>query len=448
MSTSTSRRVVITGLGLVSPLGNSVESFWNALVSGRSGVTYLQDLPADALPMAWGAEALDFTGKIDDFGILQKDQKRLIRKGIKVMCREIQMGVAAAQKALAAAGLKPGDYDPERTGVVFGSDYILTTPQEFIDGVRSCLGDERQFEFDKWASQGLPKVTPLWLLKYLPNMPASHIAIYNDLRGPSNSLTMREASGNLAIGEAHQLIARGSADTILAGATGTRVHPLRTVHVVLQEELATEGDDPSRVCRPFDRDRSGMVLGEGAGAIVLESLETAQRRGARILAEIVGGGSSAVMDGRGIANCQVATRNVLRQSLHSAQLTPDDVGHVHAHGLSTRRNDAAEAQAIDSVFGQRRRPVPVVAAKSFMGNPGAAGGVIELIASVLSMEHGRLFPVLNYETPDPECPVHVVRTEDTSPGDAFINVNITPQGQASAVVVSRYPAAKSPTALA
>ncbi len=184
MSTPTPRRVVITGLGLISPLGNTTESFWNALISGRSGVTAVQSLPGALLQMPWAAEAREFTGDIEDFGPLDKDQKRSIRKGIKVMCREIQMGVAAAQRALADAGLTAGTFDAERTGVVFGSDYILSGPDEFVDAIASCMDEAGQFEFGRWADQGIPKITPLWLLKYLPNMPASHIAIYNDLRGP------------------------------------------------------------------------------------------------------------------------------------------------------------------------------------------------------------------------------------------------------------------------
>jgi 3-oxoacyl-[acyl-carrier-protein] synthase II len=388
--------------------------------------------------MPWAAEAREFTGDIEDFGPLDKDQKRSIRKGIKVMCREIQMGVAAAQRALADAGLTPGSFDVDRTGVVFGSDYILSGPDEFVDAIASCMGSEGQFEFSRWADQGIPKITPLWLLKYLPNMPASHIAIYNDLRGPSNSLTMREASSNLAVGEASQIIARGAADTIVAGATGTRVHPLRTLHVVLQEEIACDGDDPRRACRPFDRHRTGMVLGEGAGAIVLESLETAQARGAKILGEVLGSGSSAAMDARGVGDLQTAMCGSLRQTLRNARLSPDSVSHVHAHGVATRRSDAAEAQAIHEVFSERRSPVPVVAAKSYVGNSGAACGVLELIASVLAIQHDRLFPVLNYETPDEQCPVHVVTSTDVPPGDVFVNLNVTPSGQASSIAVRRF----------
>ncbi len=438
MSTNTQRRVVITGLGLISPLGNTTETFWNALRTGTSGVRALEDLPAQLLKMPWAAEARDFTGHIDDFGTLEKTQKRSIRKGIKVMCREIQMGVASAQLALNDAGLKFGDYDVARTGVLFGSDYILSGPEEFIDAVTSCRDANKQFDYDQWAEQGIPKITPLWLLKYLPNMPASHIAIYNDLRGPSNSLTMREASANSAIGEATHLIARGSADKMIAGATGTRVHPLRTLHVVLQEEIATGGDDPTTACKPFDKNRSGMVLGEGAGAVVLESLESAQKRDATILGEITGSGSSAVMNAQGVGDLRQACAIAMRQALRNAQLAPEAVGHVHAHGVSTSRSDAEEAQAIAQVFGTRREPVPVTAAKSYLGNSGAACGVIELIASVLALEHRQLFPILNHTTADPDCPINVVASPDVAPGDSFVNINVTPLGQASALAVQRY----------
>ncbi|MHB8970210.1 MAG: beta-ketoacyl-[acyl-carrier-protein] synthase family protein [Pirellulaceae bacterium] len=438
MSTPTSRRVVITGLGLISPLGNTIESFWDSLMAGRSGIRAVHSLPGQLLRMPWAAEAREFTGDIEDFGPLDKDQKRSIRKGIKVMCREIQMGVAAAQRALADAGLAAGSFDVERTGVVFGSDYILSGPDEFVDAIASCQGPDGKFDFGQWAAQGIPKITPLWLLKYLPNMPASHIAIYNDMRGPSNSLTMREASSNLAVGEASQIIARGAADTIVAGATGTRVHPLRTLHVVLQEEIASGGDDPSRACRPFDQHRTGMVLGEGAGAMVLEALETAQARGAKILGEVLGSGSSAAMDAHGVGDLRAAMSSSLRQTLRNAGLFPAAVSHVHAHGVATRRSDAAEAQAIQEVFSDRRAPVPVVAAKSYVGNAGAACGVLELIASVLAFQHDRLFPVLNYETPDAQCPVHVVTSTEVPPGDVFVNLNVTPLGQASSLAVRRF----------
>lgn len=438
MASTAARRVVITGMGLISPLGNSREAAWESLATGRSGIGPLQCLPSQSLPMHCAGEARGFRGDIADFGRLEKEQVRTIRKGLKVMCREIQMGVAAAQLALQDAGLKPGGYDVDRTGAVYGSDYIMTGPEEFVEGVRSCLTPDEQFDFARWATEGMSKVTPLWLLKYLPNMPASHVAIYNDLRGPNNSITLREASSNLAVAEAYSTILRGHANIMIAGATGTRLHPLRTVHVALQEECAVGEGEPERMCRPFDLNRRGMVLGEGAGAIVVEELNAAQARGASIFAEIVGFGSSAAADPVGGGNIKQALENVARQALAKAQLTPDQLGHFHAHGLATRKGDEDEAAAIQAVFGARLQSLPVTAAKSYMGNLGAAGGLVELIASVLALYHGQLFPILNYETPDPRCPIHAVRSFGEDAGDSFLSVNVTPQGQASAVVVRRF----------
>jgi len=268
-------------------------------------------------------------------------------------------------------------------------------------------------------------------------MPASHIAIYNDLRGPNNSITLREASGNLAVAEAYSTITRGHADIMLAGATGTRIHPLRTVHVALYEELAKGDGAPETLSRPFDLDRQGMVIGEGAAAVVVEDAEAAQKRGATVLGEVVGFGSSAVMDRQGVGKPDTALKNVMRQALLKAGMEPDQLGHLHAHGLSKRKSDREEAAAIEAVFGDRKEPIPVTAAKSYMGNLGAGGGVVELIASVMALGRGQLFPILNYETPDPECPVSAVRSLDTPPGDSFLNVSVTPQGQASALLVRR-----------
>ena len=196
-------------------------------------------------------------------------------------------------------------------------------------------------------------MSPLWLLKYLPNMPASHLAIYNDLRGPNNSLTLREAAANVALGEAFQIILRGSADAMLAGATGTRLHCMKIVHSLQQEELACGDGDPARVSRPFDRDRTGMVLGEGAGAVMLEELGQAQARGATIYGEVLAAASSSVVARKLIARRQQAITNVLRAVLAAGQATPEQVGHLHAHGLSTRSCDVEEARAIHGVFGGR-----------------------------------------------------------------------------------------------
>jgi len=436
MPSTVTRRVVITGMGLISPLGSGKAAAWDSLAAGRSGIGPLRCLPAEELAIRCAGEVAGFSGDIADFGALAKEQVRTIRKGLKVMCREIQMGVAAAQLALQDARLKLGDYDVDRTGVVYGSDYIMSAPEEFTEGVRNCLGPDGQFDFARWAIDGMPKVTPLWLLKYLPNMPASHVAIYNDLRGPNNSITLREASALLAVAEAYCTIVRGHAEIMIAGATGTRLHALRTVHVALQEECATGDGAPETMCRPFDLHRTGMVLGEGAGAIVVEELETARARGADILAEIVGFGSSAAVHPTAGGDIRQAIQNVVCQALAKAGIEPGQLGHYHAHGLATRACDEQEAVAVEAVFGARNQPLPVTAAKSYMGNLGAAGGLVELIASVLALQHDALFPLLNYDTPDPRCPIRAARAGD-KPGDSFLKVSVTPQGQASAIAVRR-----------
>ncbi|MBN2290804.1 MAG: beta-ketoacyl-[acyl-carrier-protein] synthase family protein [Pirellulales bacterium] len=434
---SDKRRIVITGIGAICPLGSTSETIWEALSTHKSGVGPLTSMPQDSFPIKVAAEAEQFLGKIDDFGPLEKDQKKAIRKGLKVMCRECQMGVAAAQLALTDSGIMSTDFDPTRVGISYGSDYMLSLPDEFVEGVAKCIGEDGKFVFERWATEGMPQMSPLWLLKYLPNMPGSHLAIYNDLQGPNNSVTLREASANYCIGEAVNVMRRDRADVMLVGATGTRLHPMKTIHCVQQDELATEVDDPAKASRPFDRDRTGMVLGEGSGAIVLEELEAAQARGARILGEIVSTASSSAIEPGMIARRDIAIANVLRGALKHAEMSPDGIGHVHAHGLSTRSSDADEARAIDGVFGERADAVPVVAAKSYFGNLGAGSGMVELITSLLSQENGRLFPVLNYDTPDPECPVNAVTDDSMTPGDTFINVSVSPQGQASATLVAR-----------
>lgn len=435
------RRIVVTGMGLIGPLGSTKEALWTALAEGRSGVGTLlppAETNAASMPISFGAEARQFTGEIDDFGPLEKEQKKAIRKGLKVMCRECQMGVAAAQLALTDAGLKWGAANPDRSGISFGTDYMLSVPGEFSEGITRCLDQQGRFRFSHWGAEGMPKMSPLWLLKYLPNMPASHLAIYNDFRGPNNSLTMREAAANAALGEAYQIILRGHADLMLVGATGTRLHPMKLIHAVSQEEVYLGDGDPAQASRPFDRDRRGMVLGEGAGAVVLEELAHAQARGVTIYGEVIGAATSSVAGRRLVARRDRAVQNVLRATLRAAGTSVDGVGHLHAHGLSTRTGDTEEAQAIQAVFATRGTPLPVVTAKSNFGNLGAGGGMIELIASLLALQQGRLFPLLNYTTPDPECPVAVVRNGDIPAGTSFINLNVTPQGQAAAVIVRHF----------
>ena len=432
------RRVVITGMGQISPLGNSIESMWDHLSTGKSGVGILQSVPVENFTTDIGGECSDFDGSVNNFGSPDKLLKRNIKKALKLMCREIQVGVAASQLALENAGLVGTDKDPTRIGTMFGSDYIITSPGEYSAGIAECLSSAGDFDFEKWAEQGIPKVEPTWLLKYLPNMPASHVAIFNDLQGPSNSLTVREASSNIAIGESVTIIRRGTADIMVTGATGSRIHPLRTIHVCLQEQLADRnsaaaGGDARKACRPFDVDRSGMVMGEGAGVMILESLDSAEARGAKILGEVVGYGSSAVMLPEGTANYKTAISNAIVSAIEVAGVTADSIGHVHAHGLGGLRCDEEESAAIIDLLGD----TPVTAAKSYMGNLGAGSGMVEAISSVVAMQKDTLFPVLNCDSVDPKCKLNVV-TEKTKPGNSFINLNVTPQGQASATIIKRF----------
>ncbi|WP_345321310.1 beta-ketoacyl-[acyl-carrier-protein] synthase family protein [Novipirellula rosea] len=435
MDRTPSRRVVITGRGVVSPLGIESSAMLSALRAGKSGIGPFTQVPQGVLGVDHGAEATDFTGDISNYGPLDKPLQRTIRKGSKVMCREIEMGVAVAQLALHDAGLSEDKRDPERVGVVYGCDYIMSLPEEFSAGILKCMDDEGTFDFDKWGGEGRPQVNPLWLLKYLPNMPASHIAIYNNLRGPNNSITVREASGGAALGEAVSTIERGHADALIVGATGSRVHPLRTLHASLQEKLAADTEDPSKMSRPFDVSRDGSVVGEGAAAIMCESLEHAQARGATILGEVVGFSSSAVGSGAGEDFIRQAVRNVLKGALGKAD--PKSIGHIHAHGLGTVEGDRYEAEAIADVFGPPADQPPVTTAKGHFGNLGAGGSMVEIVASLDALG-GELFPILNCENLDPACPINACLDAGVPAGDEFISVNVTPQGQASAVRIRRF----------
>lgn len=434
MQSSQNRRVVITGIGVVTPLGNDPDQLIAALHEGQSGIKPLSRVPHDALSVNHGAEAWQFSGDIADYGPLDKQLKRAIKKGSKVMCREIEMGVAAAQLALNDSGLTEENRDPLRTGVVYGCDYIMSLPQEFIAGIAKCLDDEGQFDFSKWGQEGKPEVSPLWLLKYLPNMPASHIAIYNDLRGPNNSITLRESSAGAAMSEAFSTISRGHADVLVVGSTGSRIHLLRSVHTQLQESLAAERDEPETMSRPFNETRDGSVLGEGAGAMIFESLEHAQQRGATVLGEVMGYASSAVGPNAGDQNLKIAFENVLRGALGSED--PAKIGHIHAHGLGTVRSDAQEAAAIAEVFGEPLMQPPVTTAKGHLGNLGGGAGMVETIASLKALG-GKLFPIRNLDAPAADCPINAVINAQQDAGDQFINLNITPQGQATAVRIRR-----------
>ena len=435
-----SQRVVITGLGVVAPIGRDLDTLWENLSARRSGVTQLDCLPLESLPARFGGQAKCFTGDIGDFGPLEKNLQRSIKKNQKVMCREIEMGVAACQLALHHSGLgDPELRNPDRFGIVYGSDYILTRPEEYADGVTACLDANHDFDASKWPTIGRPQVNPLWLLKYLPNMPASHVAIYNDLRGPSNSLTIREASSGASIIEAVSAIRRGAADCMLAGATGSRLEPLRALHFIASEPLASQRENPLEMSRPYDITRDGTLIGEGAGAVVLESMERAIALGAKIWGEVIAGASSAVNSiSTERDNIRIAIGNVTKTLLERGTQAGVDFStgkwHIHGCGKSEVEGDASEAAGIRDALGDL--DAPVTAAKSYFGNLGAGCGAIEIVASCLAMDKGQLFPVLNTRNVDPKCPIRV-STGNEAPGDAFLQLAYSSQGQACGVLIRK-----------
>lgn len=421
MNRSSLPDVVITGIGVVAPLGIGREAFWKSIQQGRSGVTALSQFGASGL-------ASPFGGQVSNF-----DPKRYVRprKSLKVMSREIQFAFSAADLAWNDAGLAEAQVAPDRLGVVFGADMMYCELDDVVAAYRSCMVDG-QFDFSRWGTQALSQMHPLWMLKYLPNMAACHIGIAHDARGPTNTITLADVSSLLAVAEGVRVIQRGAADMMIVGGTSTRLHPTFLVsrNGAL---LSRRSDNPAAASRPFDRDRDGMVNGEGAAALILESRPHATRREARIWAHVLGWSSRFEATSAGRPTRGRAIRDSICEALDQAGLDPHQLGHVNANGLGTVPHDQVEAQAIRATLGD----VPVTAPKSFFGNLGAGTGAVELVASLLGLAEGEVPITLNYEHLDPECPVQVVhdRPQPSQHGTALV-LNQATTGQAAAVVVA------------
>lgn len=448
-ASETSRKVVITGMGTISPLGLTLSSLWNACRTGQSGVRPFKFSGQTPPPVRFAGQAVDFTGDIADFGEPVASLKKDIRKSLKLMSREIQMGVAAAERAIQDAGIEHQSLPPARVGVSFASDYIVTVPEEIAQGVASCMTDGK-FDFSRWVQDGKTKMTPIWQLKFLTNMATSHISILNCFHGVGNAITNREASIGAVIAEAVEIIKSGKVDVMVVGATGSLLHPYRMITAALNDRLADPENAPEAASRPFDRDRTGAVLAEGAGALILESVEHAQKRSAKIRAEVVGGSCRCSLarnrnqsrsdffdsdNKERLAESLYLSLNALFQK---TGVDPSTVGHLAAHGLGTAAMDAAEASAIRRFFGSRTDSLPVTTLKGHTGNPGAGGGALELIASVLALENDALYPILNNENDDPGCPIRPVRVYGETPGDSFVKLACQPFGQSSALLVRRF----------
>jgi 3-oxoacyl-[acyl-carrier-protein] synthase II len=363
------------------------------------------------------------------------DPKQFVqpRKTIKVMCPEIQSAFAAASMAMELSKLAKGDVDPERMGVVLGSEMLFGELEDMVEVFRHCMPNG-EFDFGMWGEFAFKDLFPLWMLKYLPNMAACHISIAYDARGPNNSIVEGGVSSLLAVNEAAAAIQRGHADIMLAGGSGS-IARFSCIPFRGWNQLSKWDGEPAGASRPFEARRSGIVLGEGAGALLLEAREHAEQRGAKILARIAGYSSRfeppgqpwASRTGRGITQS-------IEAALAAAKMRPTDIGHVNAHGESSIEQDRLEAQAIRAALGN----VPVIALKSNFGDLGAGSGAVELIGSVLALNHGRLPPTLNYDEADPACPVNVVHGSAwpiEKPAALALNQSTT--GQCAAMVIVR-----------
>lgn len=414
-----SNNVVVTGMGVVTPIGVGLQEYSEALLQGRSGIRIRSELKDFDGP-------LKLYSPIEDF-----DGKKWVRprKALKVMCRPIQFGFAAATMALEHAGIEPAMVNPDRMGTVFGSETFFADPQEVASVFRKCVS-EKNYVHDRWGEFAMREIQPLWMLKYLPNMVASHISIVADARGPSNSICQGAASSLLATIEGADLILRGVCDVVVVGGTGSQT-TLAGMLYRGQHLMSKRTDEPSKACRPFDLNRDGTVYGEGAGAMILESENHARARGVKPIAEIRDW----------TRNFNAPDANTLAHTLsmgiasmkNSGKLEPSRLSHVNAHGLASLESDRQEAQAIHDSLGD----VPVTAIKSYFGQLGPGAATIELIASLMAMDSNQIPATLNFETADENCPVNVATGSTSSDGSDVLKISLSEAGQIAALLLRK-----------
>ena len=379
-----SRRVVITGLGAVTPIGNSVSAYWSGLTEASNGVAPITLFDASRHACRFAAEVKDF----DPIGVLDpKEAKRWDR-----FC---QFGVVAAKEALAASGLEINDSNRQRIGVIIGS------------GVGGLLTMESQAHVLEGKGPG--RVSPFTVPMMIPNMATGLAAIALGAQGPSSAVATACAAGSNAIGDALRLLQQGHADVMICGGAESAITPLGVAGFASAKALSFRNDDPATASRPFDAERDGFVIGEGAGVLVLESLEHAQNRGAQILGEVVGYAmtcdahhiTSPIPGGTGGARA-------MSLAIADAGLEPSDIDYVNAHGTSTPANDSNETAAIKTALGDRAKEIPVSSTKSMTGHLLGGSGGIEAVAAVLALRHGIIPPTINHQNPDPACDLDVV----------------------------------------
>lgn len=388
------RRVVVTGMGCVTPVGHSVEEMWATLKRSGSGIGRTTIFDASNFPTKISAEVKNF-----DVSEVGEDPEHW-----KNQARHTRFAVGAAKQAVKDAGLEDGRLDPTRFGVYLGSG---EGPQDFNRFTKMMLAGMKNgngFDVAEFTRVGLEVLHPIAELEQEPNMPAGHMAALFNAQGPNVNCLTACAASSQAVGEAVELIRRGDVDVMLSGGTHSMIHPFGVTGFNLLTALSTANDEPTKASRPFDMQRDGFVLGEGSAMLVLEELEHAKKRGAKIHGEVVGYGSTADAfritdthpEGRGAISC-------IKMALNDAGLNLDQINYINAHGTSTEVNDKVETLAIKQVFGERAYKIPVSSTKSMMGHLIAAAGATELIVCLLAIRDKLLPPTTNYETPDPNC---------------------------------------------
>jgi 3-oxoacyl-[acyl-carrier-protein] synthase II len=371
--------VVVTGMGVLSPLGNDVPSTWDAMIEGKSGIGPITQFDASALPVHIAGEVRNFDG-----------EDRIGRKQARRMSRFSQFAVAATEEALTEADIDLGSVDRERIGVLIASG---------VGGLREIEEANHILE-----NQGHRRVSPFVVPMMIGDMAAGNVAIRFDFRGPNFGLVSACASGAHAIGEAAEIVRRGDADIMVAGGSEAAITPLSVASFVAARALSESGADPGTVSRPFDKDRDGFVIAEGAAVLIIESEAHARTRGARVLATVAGYGAGA--DAYHMTAPEPAGRGAIasmRRALERAQVQPGDLGYLNAHGTSTLLNDRAEAAAIHQVFNSHTDRLPVSSTKSMTGHLLGAAGALESVVCIKAIGTGRIPPTINLDSPDGDC---------------------------------------------
>ena len=372
-------RVVLTGVGVISPIGNGREAFWKALIAGKNGIERITRFDASEC-------ASQIAGEVKDF----KPEDYIDKKEVKRMDRYTQFAVAASKMAVADAGLDMEKEDRDRIGIFIGSG---------VGGI-----DTLHAQYKKLFDKGPHFVSPFFIPMMIGNMATGQTSIIFDVHGPSCDIVTACATGTDCIGSAFRVLQQGEADVMIAGGTEAAISAAPVAGFSSMKALCTDhNDDPVHASRPFDKNRSGFVMGEGAGVVILETLEHAKKRGAHIYAEVAGyGRNSDAYHVTSPAPHGVYQSKCMSLAIADAGLTPDDIDYVNAHGTSTHMNDLGETEACKEVFGARAKDVPISSVKSMTGHMLGAAGGIECIATALSVENDMLPPTINYETPDLE----------------------------------------------